>query len=91
MTKTATMPTAVQSLYHMEVSGNDWEQWRATMWNTIADGMQGHPRLAPLEQWMLRSRKEQRCVQCGTPTDNKQDSIIVASVSHYYICGECTN
>ena len=33
-----TVNTYNPALQHMEVSGNDWEQWRARIWNQMADG-----------------------------------------------------
>lgn len=74
---------------HMEVSGNEWHQWRAQMWNQMADGLGGYPGLAPLEQWMLRSAKEKRCVECGEPGEVEQTSAIVASVKTYWLCASC--
>jgi hypothetical protein len=81
--------TYIADLQHMPVAGNDWEQWRARIWNQIADGFQGHPGLAPLEQWMRRSHKEKRCIECGDPGTIQQDSIIVASVDSYFLCQPC--
>ena len=82
--------TVFRQLYHMPVEGTDWQQWRARMWNQIADRVRGHPRLSPLEQWMLRSRKEQRCVECGEEGTIKcLGSPLVPSVSHYFMCQEC--
>ena len=78
-----------RKLYHMEVSGNEWEQWRARVWNQLASGLRGYPGLAPVEQWMLRSRKERRCVQCGEPGAEEQDSMLIASVRSYWLCAEC--
>ena len=72
----------------MPVTGNEWEQWRAHIWNTIAARV-GYPGLAPLEQWMLRSRKERRCIQCGEAGTVPHDSKLVASVDHYFMCGPC--
>ncbi|KKL47774.1 hypothetical protein LCGC14_2332150 [marine sediment metagenome] len=72
----------------MPVTGNQWEQWRARIWNAIAARV-GYPGLAPLEQWMLRSRKEKRCIQCGNPGTVQQESVLIASVDHYFMCGPC--
>ena len=77
-----TVNTYNPALQHMEVSGNDWEQWRARIWNQMADGFRAYPGLAPLEQWMRRSKKEKRCIECGELGTVKQESVIVASVDH---------
>lgn len=77
------------ALLFMEVDGNEWQQWKARVWNQIAASIQGHPGLAPLEQWMRRSAKEKRCIECGKPGQVREESIIVACVSHYWMCDEC--
>ena len=90
MTAKVTVETETfRKLYHMDVDGNDWEQWRARIWNQLASGLRGYPGLAPLEQWMLRSAKERRCVQCGEPGEVEEDSVLVASVRRYWLCGSC--
>lgn len=76
-------------LHHMTVDGNEWQQWKARIWNQIADMMQGPPGLAPLEQWMRRSAKEKRCVDCGAPGTVKEESVLIKAVSHYYHCDDC--
>ncbi len=74
---------------HMPIEGNDWQQWRARIWNQIADAFGTYPGLAPLEQWMLRSKRERRCVDCGEPGSVWEQSVIVASVRHYWLCAGC--
>jgi hypothetical protein len=82
-------PTQLErELLHMPVEGNEWEQWRAKIWNQMSDRF-GYPGLAPLEQWMRRSRKEKRCIECGETGGVRQESIIVAAVDHYWLCVEC--
>ena len=76
------------TLNYMPVEGNDWEQWRARIWNQIAQ-MVGYPGLAPLEQWMRRSRAEKRCIECGAAGTIKHESIIVKAVNLYWMCDEC--
>ena len=83
------MTTYNPALQHMEVSGTDWQQWRARIWNQIADTCHGYPGLDPLEQWMRRSKKGKCCIECGEPGTVKQDSVIVAAVDHYYLCQPC--
>lgn len=67
----------------------EWQTWREGIWNVMVERFNGHPGLAPLEQYMLRSRKEKRCVDCGELGTVEHKSVIVPSVSHYYMCAEC--
>ena len=77
-------------LHHMPVEGSDWEQWKARIWNQIADGLHGYPGLAPLEQWMWRSQKERRCIDCGSPGEVEQvGGGLIASVRSYWMCQPC--
>lgn len=78
----------IANLNHMEVDGNDWQQWKARIWNSMADRF-GYPGLAPLEQWMLRSQKEKRCINCGDPTTASTESVLIKSVRLYYHCPKC--
>lgn len=75
-------------LNHMPVEGNDWEQWKARVWNVMADRF-GHPGLAPLEQWTWRSNRERRCIDCGEPGTVRQESGLIKVVSHYWFCDGC--
>lgn len=75
------------SLYQMPVEGNEWEQWKARIWNAMSARF--YPGLAALEQYMLRSQEEKRCVECGEAGTAKQESVLIKSVSHYYFCDDC--
>jgi hypothetical protein len=66
----------------------DWYTWKDRIWTSM-EARFGYPGLAPLEQYMLRSAKEQRCVECGDPGTQQQASVLVASVKHYWMCDDC--
>ena len=70
------------------IEGNEWEQWRARIFNQMIHQF-GNPGLAPLEQFMLRSRKEKRCIECGEPGEVSYKSVIIASVGIYWMCLPC--
>lgn len=72
----------------MPVEGNDWEQWKARVWNALVARF-GYPGLAPLEQWIVRSYKERRCVECGAPGTHQHESVLVKVVPHYWMCDDC--
>lgn len=76
------------ALFYQPVEGNDWEQWRARMWNQMVDQF-GYPGLAPLEQYMKRSHRERRCVECGEPGTVNQVSVIIPAVADYWMCDAC--
>lgn len=76
------------ALNYMPIEGNDWERWRAIIWNSMALRF-GYPGLAPLEQWMRRSKREKRCLECGAAGTIQEESVIVKAVSHYWMCAEC--
>lgn len=78
----------VRRLQYMEVAGNEWEQWKARIWNSMVDRF-GYPGLAPLEQWTRRSHKEQRCVDCGAKGDICVISSLIQCVPVYWLCTEC--
>ena len=67
---------------------DEWADWRGRIWDSM-EARFGYPGLAPLEQYMLRSRKERRCVECGDPGTARQESILIKSVSHYFMCADC--
>lgn len=71
------------------ITGNEWKRWRMRIWNQMAVGLGGYPGLAPLEQWMRRSHKERRCVECGDPGEAEQESVLVLSVRSYWLCADC--
>lgn len=77
------------ALLEMPLEGNGWQQWRARIWNQMVRHLHCYPGLAPLEQWMWRSQKEERCIECGAPGTVEQKSVIVAAVDHYYLCTAC--
>lgn len=74
--------------FYQPVKGNEWEQWKARMWNTLVDQF-GYPGFTALEQYMRRSKREQRCIECGAPGTVKHTSYIVAAVPHYWMCQSC--
>ncbi len=65
---------------------NEWETWKMQLWNTMAQYF--YPGLAALEQYMLRSNREKRCVDCGEsePTERTVKSGLVKSIDRYYLC-----
>lgn len=73
---------------YQSVEGNDWEQWKARMFNQMVDQF-GSPGFAPLEQYTLRSKKEKRCIECGAAGTVQQKSILIKCVSHYWMCDSC--
>lgn len=75
----------------MPVEGNEWEQWKARIWNSMTRHLLSFPGLAPLEQWMRRSYKEKRCLECGDPGTVQHFSVIVACVDSYLLCQPCDN
>ena len=81
------------SPYHMPIDDecNEWQQWKARMWNQLADGIRSHPGMAALEQWMIRSQREKRCIDCGEPCTKEHfhQSILIKCVKGYYHCPEC--
>ena len=79
----------VSPVYAEPLTGNEWQQWCQRMWNQIARG--GYPGLAPLEQYMRRSLKEKRCIDCGEPGTVYQESVIVPAVAGYYFCPDCAH
>lgn len=75
---------------YQPVEGNEWEQWKARVFNQMVEQF-GNPGLVPLEQHMWRSKRERRCIECGGPPDVEFKSIIIAVVSHYYMCQSCAD
>jgi hypothetical protein len=67
---------------------DDWQAWKDRIWESM-EARFGYPGLAPLEQYMIRSRKEKRCIECGDPGTVEQKSVLVASVDRYWMCVEC--
>ena len=65
-----------------------WSEWKAAIWTSMERDF-GYPGLAPLEQYMHRSKKEKRCVECGEPGTERHTSHIVASVPFFWMCPEC--
>lgn len=74
-------------------AGQSWQEWKDALWEQMANmmGARSHPGLAPLEQYMHRSKVEKRCVECGEPGVVECHSQIVLSVSHYWMCQECSD
>jgi hypothetical protein len=72
----------------MNTAVQTWAEWREAIWDSMERRF-GYPGLAPLEQYMLRSRKERRCVECGAPGTVEHRSHIVASVDTYWMCAGC--
>ena len=70
--------------------GNEWQRWKIRMYNQMARQFD-HPGLAPLEQYMKRSQREKRCIDCGDPCgpDRFMESVLIKSVKGYYGCAEC--
>ena len=71
---------------------NDWERWKAETWNALTRGLEGYPGLAPLEQYMLRSQRERRCIDCGAPGTvpvERTEASLVKTVAVYYHCDGC--
>lgn len=65
-----------------------WQEWSDALWDAM-ERRYGYPGLAHLEQKMLRSKREQRCVECGDAGTEQQESTLIASVSHYWMCADC--
>ena len=65
-----------------------WAEWKDAIWNQMADRF-GHPGLAPLEQYMIRSEREKRCVDCGEPGTISKASVIIPRVKTYWMCDDC--
>lgn len=65
-----------------------WSEWKDAVWTSMEQRF-GYPGLAPLEQYMIRSKKERRCVECGDLGTVQHGSMIVKSVSHYFMCADC--
>lgn len=78
-------------IHTMPVEGNAWEQWKARVWNQMAERFNAYPGLAPLEQWTWRSFKEKRCIECGDPGTERQQSHLIKVVDHYWMCAECAD
>jgi hypothetical protein len=71
-----------------ESAADEWQAWRtqlgeATFSGTRLDGM------VVLEQLMFRSRDRKRCIECGDPGTVRQESVLIQSVSHYWMCADC--
>jgi len=73
----------------MIAEGNAWEQWKMRLWNQMVREFHTYPGLAPLEQWMRRSHKERRCLNCGEPGTNEVKSLLIACVRSYWLCAAC--
>jgi len=89
------IPPEVEALCYPESEfkdANDWEQWKMRLWNQMVRNFGRHPGLAPLEQYMLRSAAEHRCIECGDVGSVRVESgglICVARVTHYFMCQDC--
>lgn len=66
----------------------EWRQWREAIWNLMEKHL-GYPGLGPLEQYMLRSKREKRCIDCGKPGTMYQQSVLIKCVDHYWMCDDC--
>ena len=67
----------------------EWQQWHDQLWESMTERF-GYPGLAHLEQLMIRSRREKRCVDCGAAGTSRQTGGgLVKSVDHYYFCDDC--
>lgn len=71
-----------------------WREWK----DKIHDSMQAHlgfrPGLAVLEQHMIRSEVEQRCIECGEPgtvAQERTEHSLVKSVARYWFCQSCAD
>ena len=69
-------------------TGNSWVRWKIKIDNQMTRQFT-HPGLAPLEQFMIRSQREKRCIDCGEPSTDFQESILIKSVKGYYHCPDC--
>lgn len=70
---------------------DEWAAWSQRVWDTLAARFD-RPHMAYLEQRMMRSQREQRCVQCGDAGTVREDSgphSLIHSVSHYWLCADC--
>ena len=68
---------------------SDWQRWKENIWDQMVRHFHCYPGLAPLEQWILRSNREKRCVECGEPGTVRQESVLIKVVDHYWMCAEC--
>jgi len=83
-----TTTTAVRTLSGPQVQ--TWQEWK----DAIADSMMHRferPGLCILEQYVLRSQKEKRCIVCGDAGTKRQESVLIKSASHYWMCDECAD
>ena len=78
----------VDGVVQQREGGNDWQRWKIRMDNQMRRQFT-HPGLAPLEQFMIRSQREKRCIDCGEPSTDFQESILIKSVKGYYHCTDC--
>ena len=80
----------VDGIVQQTEEGNDWQRWKIRMYNQLARQFE-RPQLSALEQYMKRSFKEKRCIDCGDSCgpDHFMESILIKSVQGYYSCPEC--
>jgi len=45
--------------------------------------------LVALEQRIWRSYRRQECADCGGPGTVQQESVLIKSVPHYWLCQDC--
>lgn len=71
----------------------EWLTWSEGIRRQIEGPLRDRLRLAQLsvlEQRMLRSKAEQRCIECGLPgVERLEGGGLVQSVDHYWFCAEC--
>lgn len=67
-----------------------WQSWSERLWNILEKNFPDiSVAMMHLEQKMVRSRNERCCVECGEEGTVKHHSVIMPSVSHYYMCDDC--
>lgn len=89
MTDLLTLTPTGLTIYANPDSESEWESWKQRVWNAVTIRCGAHPGLVPLEQYMLRSHKEKRCIECGEPGTVQQRSALILSVAGYYFCADC--
>lgn len=84
---------------------DNWQEWKDRIWEImhrgLCDVVPWHPPLilvapnfsnagmACLEQYMFRSKNEQRCIECGVAGVHKQKSVLIQVVDVYWFCDDC--
>jgi hypothetical protein len=71
-----------------------WREWKTRIHESMQEHLGFRPGLAVLEQHLIRSAAEQRCVDCGAPGTVPQDRTphsLVKSVQRYWFCQSCSD